>query len=196
MARATAQRIAAAGGKTASLLLQETIATLGENMSIRRFARFDASQGLVASYIHGEGKVGVLLDLAVGSASSAHGEAFKAFAKDLTMHIAAAAPQFVNASEVPAEIIAKEKEIALAQIQNSGKQMKPEFLEKAVDGRVRKLLEEQCLMPQPFVKDPNKTIEQLIKETDKAVGGGLAVRRFARYVLGEGMKDAAPEGNA
>ncbi|MBU6375798.1 MAG: elongation factor Ts [Bdellovibrionales bacterium] len=193
------QPIAAAGGKTPSLLLQETIATLGENMSIRRFARFaaaDGGKGLIASYIHGEGKVGVLVDVSVGNPAAAHGEALKAFAKDLTMHIAAAAPQWLNASDVPAEVTTKEKEIALAQIQNSGKAMKPEFMEKAVEGRVRKVLEETCLMSQPFVKDPNKTIAQLIKETDAAVGGGLSVRRFARFMLGEGLKDAAEEGAA
>ena len=111
------------------------------------------------------------------------------------MHIAAAAPRWATAAEVPADILTKEREIAAAQIQNSGKAMKPEFMEKAVEGRVRKLLEEQCLMTQPFVKDPNKTIEQLIKETDKSVGGGLGVRRFARFVLGEGVKEAV-EGNA
>jgi len=188
----------AATGKTIQVTLQETIAQLGENMGIRRFERFEASsdgKGLVTSYIHGEGKVGVLLDIAVGSASAAHGEVFKAFAKDISMHIAAAAPRWTTSAEVPSDILAKEREIATAQIQNSGKAMKPEFMEKAVEGRVRKLLEEVCLLTQPFVKDPNKTIDQLIKETDKAVGGGLAVRHFARFMLGEGMKDAA-EGNA
>ncbi|MFN7684166.1 MAG: translation elongation factor Ts [Oligoflexia bacterium] len=188
-----------ATGKTIQVALQETIATLGENMGIRRFERFEAAadgKGVVSSYIHGEGKVGVLLDLAVGSASAAHGDAFKTLAKDLTMHIAAAAPRWATAAEVPADILSKEREIAAAQIQNSGKPMKPEFMEKAVEGRVRKLLEEQCLMTQPFVKDPNKTIEHLIRETDKAVGGGLAVRRFARFVLGEGVKEASSEGSA
>ncbi|MEN9722139.1 MAG: hypothetical protein RJB38_125 [Pseudomonadota bacterium] len=190
------QSIAAAGGKTASLLLQETIATLGENMSIRRFQRFEVpsdGKGLVASYIHGEGKVGVLVDLAVGSAGAAHGEVLKSFAKDLTMHIAAAAPQWVNASEVPSEVTTKEREIALAQIQNSGKPMKPEFMEKAVEGRVRKILEETCLTTQPFVKDPNKTIAQLVKEIDASVGGGLSIHGFARFVLGEGVKESAEE---
>jgi len=185
-------------GKTIQVMLQETIAQLGENMGIRRFERYDASSkggGMVSSYIHGEGKVGVLLDLAVGSPAAAQGEAFKVFAKDLAMHIAAAAPRWATAAEVPSDIVAKEREIATAQIQNSGKPMKPEFMEKAVEGRVRKMLEEVCLVTQPFVKDPNKTIDQLIKETDKAVGGGLAVRGFARFVLGEGMKEAT-EGNA
>ena len=190
------QAIPVAAGKTATVLLQETIAALGENMTIRRFERFEApadGKGLVTSYIHGEGKVGVLVDLTVGSASAAHSDAFKAFAKDLTMHIAAAAPQWLNAADVPSEVLTKEKEIALAQIQNSGKAMKPEFMEKAVEGRVRKVLEEVCLMTQPFVKDPNKTIAQLIKETDATVGGGLSVRHFARFVLGEGVKEVAEE---
>lgn len=191
-----AQVVDSTGGKTAATLLQETIATLGENMSIRRFARFEAPSdgaGLVASYIHGEGKVGVLIDLAVGSAAAAHDEALKAFAKDLTMHIAAAAPQWLNASDVPSEVTNKEREIALAQIQNSGKAMKPEFMEKAVEGRVRKVLEETCLMTQPFVKDPGKTIAQLIQEAGVAVGGGLVVRNFARFVLGEGVSESAEE---
>jgi len=187
------QSIASAGGKTASELLQETIATLGENMSIRRFARFESSsegKGLIASYIHGEGKVGVLVDVAVGSVAAVKGDVFRNFTKDLTMHIAAAAPQWLNANDVPSDILTKEKEIALAQIQNSGKPMKPEFMEKAVEGRVRKVLEESCLMTQPFVKDPTKTIAQLVKDTDAVAGGGVSIRRFARFVLGEGVKEA------
>ena len=184
----------AASGKTVATVVQEGIASLGENMSLSRFERFEAEaggKGQVVSYIHGEGKVGVLIDIAVGNASAIQNDAFKAFAKDLTMHVAAAGPQWLTSDNVPAEIIAKEKEIALAQIQNSGKAMKPEFMEKAVDGRVRKLLEEVCLMTQPFVKDPGKTISQLVQETDKAVGGGLVIRRFARFVLGEGQKETA-----
>lgn len=183
-----------ANGKTVQVLLQEAIAALGENMGIRRFERFEAAsdgKGAVATYIHGEGKVGVLLDLAVGNATVAHGDAFKAFSRDLCMHIAAAAPQFVRASEVPAELTNKEKEIALAQIQNSGKAMKAEFMDKAVDGRVRKLLEEVCLLTQPFVKDPTKTIEKLLKETSSSLGQEVSVRKFARFVLGEGLTAAA-----
>jgi elongation factor Ts len=190
------QPVSAAGGKTGQVMLQEAIAALGENMGVRRFERFEAAadgKGAISTYIHGEGKVGVLLDLAVGNASVAHSDAFKAFAKDLSMHIAAAAPQYVTASEVPNEVTAKEKEIALAQIQNSGKAMKPEFMDKAVDGRVRKLLEEICLLTQPFVKDPNKTIEKLLQETSKSLGQEVSIRRFARFVLGEGMKEATEE---
>ena len=185
------QPVADVGGKTAQVYLQEMIAGLGENMGISRFQLFEASadgKGAVNSYIHGEGKVGVLVDIAVASAATVHTDAFKTFAKDLSMHIAAAAPQYVTSNEVPAEIIAKEKEIATAQIQNSGKPMKPEFMGKAVDGRVRKLLEETCLMTQPFVKDPNKTIEQLQKEVSATLGGNVTIRRFARFVLGQGVE--------
>lgn len=186
-----AQAMVSAPGKTVQAALQEAIAALGENMGIRRFERFDAAadgKGTISSYIHGEGKVGVLLDVAAGSAKVAHGDAFKAFTKDLSMHIAAASPQWVNASDVPSEVTSKEREIALAQIQNSGKAMKPEFMEKAVEGRVRKVLEEVCLLTQPFVKDPNKTIEKLVKETSTSLGEPITIRRFARFVLGEGLK--------
>ena len=180
-------------GKTVQNTLSEIIATLGENMGIRRFERFEASpdgKGAIVSYIHGEGKVGVLLDLAAGTNATTQGEGFKTLAKDLAMHIAASSPQWVTAAEVPAEMITKEKEIALAQIQNSGKAMKPEFMDKAVEGRVRKLLEESCLLTQPFVKDPNKNIERVLKETSTTLGQPVSVRRFARFVLGEGMKEA------
>src|SRR5690606_39240167 len=124
--------------KTVESLLKEVIAALGENMGVSRVAHFEVGadgKGLVASYIHGEGKVGVLVELATAAAPD---DRLRAFAKDLTMHIAAAAPQFVQATEVPAQTLDKEREIAKAQIENSGKQMKPEFMDKAVEGRVRK----------------------------------------------------------
>ena len=107
------------------------------------------------------------------------------------MHIAAASPQYVKASEVPAELTAKEKEIALAQIQNSGKPMKPEFMDKAVDGRVRKLLEEICLLTQPFVKDRTRPSKSFSRRTSSTLGQKYPVRRFARFQLGEGMKEAS-----
>lgn len=150
-------------------------------------------EGAVSAYIHGEGKVGVLVEINCETDFVARTEQFRTFVKDVSMHIAAAQPQWVRAEEVPPEMIAKEKEIAIAQIQNSGKPMKPEFMDKAVDGRVRKLLEDSCLLSQPFVKDPSKTIEQLQKETIATLGENITIRRFARFVLGEGLKEAAAE---
>ena len=148
-------------------------------------------EGAITSYIHGEGKVGVLLEVNCETDFVARTEQFKAFVRDVAMHVAAANPQYVRPEEVPAEVLAKEKEIAVAQMQASGKPAA--VLEKIAEGKVKKFYEDTCLLHQPFVKDPNKTIEQLVKETIATLGENISVRRFARFALGEGMKDAAPE---
>ena len=148
-------------------------------------------EGLVTSYIHGEGKVGVLLEVNCETDFVARTEQFRAFVKDVSMHIAAASPQWVRPEEVPADIVAKEKEIAVAQMQASGKPAA--VLEKIAEGKVKKFYEDNCLMQQVFVKDPNKTIEQLLKETIATLGENMAIRRFVRFALGEGLKDAGSE---
>lgn len=148
-------------------------------------------EGLVNAYIHGEGKVGVLVEVNCETDFVARTEQFRTFVKDVGMHIAAAQPQWVRPEEVPADIIAKEKEIAVAQMQASGKPAA--VLEKIAEGKIKKFYEDTCLMNQAFVKDPNKTIEQLLKETIAGLGENISVRRFARFVLGEGQKDAAEE---
>jgi elongation factor Ts len=146
-------------------------------------------EGAVSAYIHGEGKVGVLVEINCETDFVARTEQFKAFTKDVSMHIAAAMPQYVRPEEVPADVIAKEKEIAVAQMQASGKPAA--VLEKIAEGKIKKFYEDTCLMNQAFVKDPNKTIEQLQKETIATLGENISIRRFARFVLGEGLKDAA-----
>ena len=152
-------------------------------------------EGAVVSYIHGEGKVGVLLEVNCETDFVARTEQFRAFTKDLAMHVAAANPQYVRPEEVPAEVIAKEKEIAVAQMASSGKPAA--VLEKIAEGKIKKFYEDSCLMQQVFVKDSSKTIEQLLKETIAALGENISVRRFARFQLGEGMKEVAEEtGNA
>ena len=157
-------------GKTVNEVLIDKIATIGENMSIRRFARFE-SQGLVEKYIHGEGKIAVLVNMSKGS---------KEVAKDICMQIAAARPEYLNEQSVPAERIAKEKEILKAQTMNEGK---PEAIaEKIVEGRIGKFFGEICLVDQAYVKDPNKKVSQLLKETDSEVV------EFARFEKGEGIK--------
>ena len=179
-------------GKTIQMLLAETIATLGENMSIRRFSHFEGSadgKSAVVSYIHGEGKVGVIVEFAVGGSSTATLDAFKTYARDVAMHVAAAQPQYVHSDEVPADLIAKEKEIALAQMQSQNKPQN--VLEKIAEGKIKKFFEEICLVNQPFVKDPAKTITQLTQEVAKSLGQDLAIRRFTRFVLGDGLKEAA-----
>jgi elongation factor Ts len=107
------------------------------------------------------------------------------------MHIAAAQPQWVRPEEVPAEVVAKEKEIAVAQMQASGKPQA--VLEKIAEGKIKKFYEENCLLCQVFVKDAEKTIEQLVKETIAALGENITVRRFVRFSLGEGLQAAAAE---
>jgi elongation factor Ts len=151
-------------------------------------------EGAVASYIHGEGKVGVLVEINCETDFVARTEQFRTFVKDVSMHIAAAMPQWVRPEEVPAGVVAKEKEIAVAQMQASGKPAA--VLEKIAEGKIKKFYEDTCLMQQAFVKDPNKSIEQLLKETIATLGENISIRRFTRYALGEGMKDAAPEAGA
>jgi elongation factor Ts len=148
-------------------------------------------EGAVTSYIHGEGKVGVLLEVNCETDFVARTEQFKAFVKDVAMHIAAANPLYVKSEEVPADVIGKEKEIAVAQMQASGKPAA--VLEKIAEGKIKKFYEDTCLLNQLFVKDPNKTIEQLQKEAIAALGENISIRRFARFQLGEGMKETATE---
>jgi elongation factor Ts len=146
-------------------------------------------EGAVTSYIHGEGKVGVLLEVNCETDFVARTEQFRQLVKDLAMHIAAANPQWVRSDEVPAEVLAKEKEIAIAQMQASGKP--PAVLEKIAEGKVKKFFEDNCLLNQMFVKDSSKSIEQLLKETIATLGENMSIRRFARFALGEGVQQSA-----
>ena len=150
-----------------------------------------AKEGAVASYIHGEGRVGVLLEVNCETDFVARTEQFRAFVRDVAMHIAAASPSWVTPEEVPADIIAKEKEIAIALMQASGKPAA--VLENIAEGKIKKFYEDNCLLHQAFVKDPNKTIDQLTKELIATLGENIGVRRFTRYALGEGKKDEPAE---
>ena len=147
--------------------------------------------GTVSSYIHGEGKVGVLVEVNCETDFVARTEQFKQFVKDVSMHIAAANPQWVRSEEVPAEILAKEKEIAIALMQSSGKPAA--VLEKIAEGKLKKFFEDHCLLQQAFVKEPSKTIEQLLKETIVTLGENITIRRFTRFALGEGIQASASE---
>jgi len=148
-------------------------------------------EGAVTSYIHGEGKVGVLLEVNCETDFVARTEQFRQLVKDVAMHIAAANPQWVRPEEIPGDVLAKEKEIAVAQMQASGKPAA--VLEKIAEGKIKKFYEDHCLLHQVFVKDSNKTVEQLLKETIATLGENISVRRFSRYVLGEGLKEASGE---
>lgn len=156
--------------KTVQEVLTNKIATIGENMSIRRFARYETT-GLVEKYIHGEGKIGVLVELENGNSE---------LAKDICMQIAAAKPEFLDRESVPAERVEKEMEILKAQAMNEGKPA--EIAEKMVQGRIGKFYGEICLVEQDFVKNPDMKIKQLLESK------GAKVIRFARFEKGEGIE--------
>ena len=156
-------------GKTVNESLIGKIATIGENISIRRFARFETTDGLIEKYIHGDGKIAVLVNMTSGN---------KELAKDVCMQIAAARPEFVSREQVPAERLEKEKEILKAQTMNEGK---PEAIaEKIVMGRINKFYEEICLVDQEFVRDPSQKVSNILKDAK--------VVEFARFETGEGIE--------
>lgn len=142
-----------------------------------------ASQGMVSSYIHLGGKVGVLVEVNCESDFVAKSEHFTTFVKDVAMHIAAASPDWVSREDVPRDVLDKEKEILKEQALKSGKPEK--VVEKIIEGRITKFYAERCLLDQPFVKDTDKTIKQLLDELMAKTGEKCLVRRFARYQLGE-----------
>ncbi|MNO11972.1 Elongation factor Ts [compost metagenome] len=145
-----------------------------------------ATEGVVESYIHAGGRIGVLVEINCETDFVAMTDQFKAFARDIAMHIAASNPRYVRREEVPQEDVEKEKEILKAQALNEGKPEK--IVEKMVEGRISKYYEEFCLMEQSFVKDPDKTIAALLNEKIGAIGENISIRRFARYELGEGLE--------
>lgn len=178
--------------KTVEDFLKESIATLGENMNIRRFARYPVTAGKeFKTYIHMGGKVGVLVEVNCASSGKATQEPFATYIRDLSMHIAAAAPQYLRSEDVPAEVISKEKEIALAQLQGQNKPA--DVLEKIAIGKANKYFEEVCLLKQKFIKDDKKTIEALTNEIGKAMGESISIARFSRFVLGEGIEMSAEQ---
>lgn len=154
-----------------------------------------AAEGIVGSYIHMGGKVGVLVELNCETDFVARGDEFQQLVKDIAMHVAAAEPRYVSREEVPADVLEKEREIARAQAKNDPKMAgKPEqVIEKIVDGRVNKYYEETVLNDQPFVKDPSKTVAELVTEKIAKTGERITVRRFTRYKMGEGLERRADD---
>jgi elongation factor Ts len=149
-----------------------------------------AAEGIVGSYIHMGGKVGVLVELNCETDFVARGEEFQQLVKDIAMHIAAAEPRYVSREEVPASVLDKEREIARAQAMNEPKNAnKPAaVIDKIVEGRLNKFYEETVLLDQPFVKAPEKTVGELVTEKVSKTGERIAVRRFTRYKMGEGLE--------
>ncbi len=149
-----------------------------------------AAEGIVGSYIHMGGKVGVLVEVNCETDFVARGDEFQQLVKDVAMHIAAAEPRYVSHQDVPGDALEKEREIARAQARNDPKNAnKPDqVIDKIVEGRLHKFYEENVLMDQPFVKDPAKTISELVTEKVAKTGEKITIRRFTRYKMGEGLE--------
>lgn len=145
-----------------------------------------AAEGLVESYIHGNGKIGVLVEVNCETDFVAKNEEFQQLVKDIAMQIAATNPMYVSKEEVPQEVIDKEKEILLAQAMNEGKPQN--IAEKMVVGRIEKYYKEICLLEQPFIKDPDVTIQKLLNQKIAKIGENMTIRRFVRFNLGEGIE--------
>ncbi len=158
------------GEQTVEEIRQQLVAKIGENTSVRRFSLIDAAQGILGSYLHGV-RIGVIVELEGGD---------EALAKDIAMHIAASNPTCIAEEDVPQDVLAKEKEILVAQAEESGKP--PEIIEKMIGGRINKFLKEITLLGQPFVKDPDQTVAKLLES------GGATVKNFVRYEVGEGIE--------
>ena len=169
--------------------VQETltalIAKLGENMTVRRFAKFTVNNGVVESYVHGGGRIGVLVELGSDSDNTS---VLKEVAKDVCMQIAATNPAFLSREDVDQEALDKEKEIYRVQALNEGKPEK--IVDKMVEGRIQKYYKEVCLLDQAWVKDGDKSISKYLQEKSKEVGSPITINKFVRFERGEGIEKA------
>ncbi|ANY69644.1 elongation factor Ts [Paenibacillus sp. BIHB 4019] len=145
-----------------------------------------ATEGVVESYIHAGGRIGVLVEVNCETDFVAKTDQFREFARDIAMQIAAANPKFVRREEVPGDELEKEREILRAQALNEGKPEK--IVDKMVEGRISKYYEEYCLLEQTFIKNPDQTISELLNEKINKIGENISIRRFVRYELGEGLE--------
>lgn len=154
----------------------------------------EAVDGLVASYIHPGGRVGVLIEVNCETDFAARTDEFQQLVRDLGMQVAASAPRFVKREEIPADEIEKERQIHRAQAIQSGKPEK--VIDRIVDGQIEKFYQEACLLEQPFVKDPDKKVRDLVQDAVARLGVNVVVRRFSRFVLGETVKETSAGGEA
>jgi len=165
------------GGGTIQDLINGKVAELGENMQLLDAARIEVNQGWVGGYVHMTGKIGVILGLETEAASE--DPKLQQLAHDLAMHIAASPAEAVREDQVDSALIEKEWEVFSAQARESGKP--EEIIEKMIEGRIKKFLKEICVETQPFVKDPQKTVGQLVREVSKEIGVGIRLESFIKY---------------
>lgn len=164
---------------------QEILREKGLAAAAKKAGRI-AAEGIVESYIHGGGKIGVLVEVNCETDFVANTDEFKSFVRDIAMHIAATNPMYLSEEDIDPAVVEKEREILTVQAQNEGK---PEnIIEKMVDGRIKKFKKEICLLDQPFVKDPDMTIQEYVNEKVGKMGEKITIRRFTRYEMGEGLE--------
>jgi elongation factor Ts len=170
--------------------ITQSIATLGENLNVRRLANYQlaaGATGVIDCYIHTGGRVGVLLELGTDAAAVANNAEFKGLARNLAMQVAACPNvEYINVAAIPADIAAKEKELEMGRDDLAGK---PDNIkEKIVQGRIDKRLKEMTLVDQPYIKDQGVTVEELLAQHAKQLGGSVSIQRFTRFILGEGIE--------
>jgi elongation factor Ts len=169
-------------GRTVAEEQTHQVATIGENINVRRFARHSVNSGVVASYVHGAGKIGVLVELACDKAD----DRIATLARQLAMHVAAANPQYLERGQVPNDVLEREKEIYRAKARESGKP--DNIIEKILDGQVNKFYGEICLIEQAYVIDPDQKVGKVVEALAKELGTAVKLSGFARFQLGEGIE--------
>ena len=170
-------------GRSVADELNHQIATIGENMNLRRFARLESNSGVTASYVHGAGKIGVLVQL---DSDKADDPKVAETARMLAMHVAAASPQYLSRNEVPADVIEREKDIMRAKALESGK---PEnIVEKIIEGQINKFFGESCLLEQIYVIDTDHKVGKVVEALAKEIGGQVTLTAYSRFQLGEGIE--------
>jgi len=170
-------------GRNVAEELTHQIATIGENMNVRRFVRLETTSGVTASYVHGAGKIGVLVQL---DADKADEPKVAETARMLAMHVAAANPQYLSRNDVPAEVVEREKDIMRAKALESGK---PEnIVEKIIEGQINKFFGEACLLEQVYVIDTDQKVGKVVEALAKEVGGQVTLAAYSRFQLGEGIE--------
>ncbi|HYL80623.1 MAG TPA: translation elongation factor Ts [Candidatus Acidoferrum sp.] len=183
-------------GRRVSEVVKETIGSLGENVVVRRVARLSlpaGAKGLVTSYLHAGGKIGVLVEVRCGSDGVAKGEGLAELAKDLALQVCSAEPVYLTRDQVPAEVLDRERDILRAQPDLQGKP--PAIQDKMIQGRLEKFYAERCLVDQAFIRDPEgkQKIRDVLKAAEKRLGEPVTVAGFARFRLGEGIEKRAAE---
>ncbi len=171
-------------GSSVEDAVKAKVAEVGENLQLRKYVRYEAAgNGVVASYIHLGGKVGVLIEVGATKPETAQAESFRELVRDLTLHIAAAAPKGLSREDIPADLVESEKDIFRAQLADSGKPAN--IIEKIIEGKIAKFYAENCFLEQGFVREPDTKISDLLAAKGKELGDTLTIVRFTRFGLGE-----------